>query len=140
MIELLLNLALALEQLIHVVVGHLFGELGVDLFKLFQQIDRLLHGFFDHFAHGARVVDQRFLLQIADGITRRENRLAVDLLVHARHDAQQRRFARAVEPDHADLGAIEIGEIDVFQDGALVVVLADADHRIDNFVGFSAMS
>ena len=58
MIELLLHFALALEQLIHFVVGHLFGKLGVDLFKLFQQIDSFLHGLFDDFAHGSRVVDQ----------------------------------------------------------------------------------
>ena len=67
MIELLLHLALPFEQLVHLVVGHLLGKLGVDLFKLFQQIDGLLHGFFDDFAHGARVVDQRLLFEIADG-------------------------------------------------------------------------
>ena len=78
MIQLLLHLALALEQLVHVVVGHLFGELGVDLFELFQQIDGLLDRFFDDFAHGARIVDQRFLLQITDGVARREHRLAVE--------------------------------------------------------------
>ncbi len=90
MVELLLHFALAFEELVHFIVGHFFRELAVDLFKLFEQLDGILHGFLDHFAHGARIVDQRFLLQVADGITRRENRLAVDLLVHARHDAQQR--------------------------------------------------
>ena len=83
MIELLLHFALALEQLVHFVVGHLFGKLGVDLFKLFQQIDSFLHGLFDDFAHGSRVVDQRFLFEITDGVARRENRLAVELLVDA---------------------------------------------------------
>ena len=67
MVELFLHFALALEQLVHFVVGHLFAKLGVDLFKLFQQIDSFLHGFFDDFAHGARVVDQRFLFEITDG-------------------------------------------------------------------------
>ena len=57
MVELLLHLALPLEQRVHLVVGHLFGKLGVDLFELFQQVDRLLYGFFDDFAHGARIVD-----------------------------------------------------------------------------------
>ena len=65
MIELLLHLALAFEQLVHVVVGHFLGELGVDLFKFFEQVDGLLHRFFDHLAHRARVVDQRLLLQIS---------------------------------------------------------------------------
>ena len=66
MVELLLHLSLALEQIVHVVVGHLFSKLRIDLFKLFQQTDRLLHGFFNNLAHRARVVDQRFLLQISD--------------------------------------------------------------------------
>ena len=63
MVEFLLHFALPLEQFVHLVVGHLFAELGVDLFELFQQIDSFLHGFFDHFAHRARVIDQRFLFQ-----------------------------------------------------------------------------
>ncbi len=40
----------------------------------------------------------------------------------------------SVEADHADLGAVEIGKIDVLKNGLLVVVFTDADHRIDNFV------
>ena len=83
MIELLLHFALPLEQLVHLFVGHLFAKLGVDLFKLFQQIDSFLHGFFDDFAHGARIVDQRFLFEITDGVARRDDRLAVDLFVDA---------------------------------------------------------
>jgi hypothetical protein len=138
MIEFLLHFALALEQLVHLVVGHLFAKLRVDLFKLFQQIDGFLHGLFDDFAHGARVVDQRFLFEIADGVAGRDHRLAVDLFVDAREDAQQRRLARAVETDDADLRAVEVGKIDVFEDRLLVVELADADHRIDDFVWFSA--
>ncbi len=138
MIEFLLHLALAFEQLVHVVIGHFLGELGVDLFEFFEQIDGLLHCFFDHLAHRARVVYQRLLLQEADGIARRQHGFAVKLPVHARHDAQQRRLARAVETDDADLGAIEVGKINVLQHGALVVILADADHRVDNFVGFSS--
>src|SRR5207302_10744448 len=113
-------------------------KLGVDLFKLFQQIDSLLYGLFHNFAHRSRIVYQRFLLQTADRIARRENGLAVELLVHARQDAQQRRFARAVETDHADLGSIEIGKVNVFENRSLVVIFTDADHRIDNFVWFSA--
>jgi len=138
MVQLLLHLALPLEQRVHFVVRHLFAKLGVDLFKLFQQIDSLLYGFFHNFAYRSRIVYQRFLLQIADRIARRENGLAVKLLVHARQNAQQRRFARAVETDHADLGSIEIGKVNVFENRPLVVIFADADHRIDNFVWFSA--
>jgi hypothetical protein len=36
------------------------------------------------------------------------------------------------------LGAIEIGKINVFEDGVIVAVLADAEPRIDTFVGSDA--
>ena len=36
-------------------------------------------------------------------------------LIHPRHDAQQRALARAVETEHADLGPVEIGKLDVLQ-------------------------
>ena len=77
MIQLLLHLALPLEQLVHVVVGHFFAELRVDLFELFQQIDGFLDSFFDNFAHRARIIDQRFLFQITDRVARRDHGLAV---------------------------------------------------------------
>jgi hypothetical protein len=57
--------------------------------------------------------------------------------VHTAQHMEQGRFARSIEADHANLRAVEIGEVDVFEDGLLVVVLADADHGIDNFVWFS---
>ena len=47
-------------------------------------------------------------------------------------------LARAVKPEHADLRAVEVREVDVLEDDLLVVALADADHRIDDFVGFIA--
>ncbi len=52
--------------------------------------------------------------------------------------AQQGRFAGAVQADHANLRAVKIGKVDVFEDRLLVVKLADADHGIDDFVWFSA--
>jgi len=55
-VRLLLHLALLFEQRVHCVVGHRFAELGVDRFKLFQQIDDLLYGFFDNLAHRSRIV------------------------------------------------------------------------------------
>src|SRR6266852_4675527 len=54
--------------------------------------------------------------------------------VDAGEYAQERRLARAIEPDDANLRAIEIGKIDVFEDGLLVIELTDADHGIDDFV------
>ncbi len=84
MVEFLLHFTLTLEQFVHFVVGHFFGELGVDFFEFFEQIDGLLDGFFDNFAHRARIIDQRFLFQIADAVTRRENGRAINFLVHCR--------------------------------------------------------
>jgi hypothetical protein len=56
------------------------------------------------------------------------------IFVDAGENAQQRRLARAVEPDDANLRAIELGEIDVFENGLLVIELTDTDHGIDDFV------
>ena len=138
MVQLLLHLALPLEQRVHFVVRHLFTKLGVDLFKLFQQIDSLLYGLFHNFAYRSRIVYQRFLLQIADRIARRENGLAVELLVRAGNDPQQRRFTRTVQAEHADLCTIKEREINVLEDSFLVVKLTDFDHRKDDLVWFSA--
>src|SRR6266850_6418493 len=138
MIEFLLHLALPRQKFVHVRIGHFFSKLRVDLVKLFQQVDSFLDRFFHYLTHGARVVDQRFLFQITNGKAWRDNGLAIDLLVNAGEYAQQRRLARTIQTDHANLRAVEIGKVDVFKDRLLVVKLADADHRINNFVGFSA--
>ena len=45
--------------------------------------------------------------------------LALDVGVDAGHDPQQGRLARAVQAQHADLGAREEGQPDVLQDGPL---------------------
>src|SRR5207302_9985069 len=68
----------------------------------------------------------------------RENRLANEFFINTGKNSQQRAFARTVETKHADLRAVEVREINIFEDGLLVVILADADHRVDNFVGNSA--
>jgi hypothetical protein len=63
-------------------------------------------------------------------LSRHRRRFADDVLVDAGHDAQHRRFARAVEAEQADLGAGEEGERDVLDDLALGRDdLAHAVHR-----------
>ena len=135
-VELLLHLALALDQLVHLVVGHGIGEALVDLVVLVQKVDRLLHALLHHLAHGLGRVELRLLLEEADGVARREDRLAHELLVHAGHDPEQRALARSVQAEHADLGAVEIGKIDVLQHRFLVVELAYSHHGVDDFVRF----
>ena len=50
-------------------------------------------------------IELRLLRQVADLEARRRPRLAEELLVDARHDAEQRALAGAVVAEHADLGA-----------------------------------
>ena len=57
--------------------------------------------------------------QVADLEARRRPRLAEEVLVDARHDAQQRALAGAVVAEHADLRARIERQPDAFQDLAL---------------------
>jgi hypothetical protein len=43
-------------------------------------------------------------------------------------------------PKDADLGAVEVGEGDVLEDGLLVVELAHPDHGVDDLVRFVGCS
>ena len=133
MIELFLQNSLAFAQLFKISIW--FGKLVGDGIELGQEVNGLLDPLLDHFAHGLAAVDQRLLLEETDGVPLGEDGLAVELLVDAGHDPEQGRLARAVEAQNADLGAVEVGEGDVLDDRLLVVVLADADHRVDDLLG-----
>src|SRR5439155_10092405 len=61
--------------------------------------------FLDVPEHRFRRVETRFLMEKADRDTRRRERLSQKALVLAGHDPQQRALARAVQSEHADLGA-----------------------------------
>ncbi len=137
-IELFLDFPLARDQPIHLVVSHRFCKGLVDSVKFVQQIDNALNPLLDNFAHRLGFIQYRFLLKKTDGVAGREDRFTVEVLVHARQDAQQGAFAGAVEAQHADLGAVEIGKVDILEDWPLIVILADADHGIDDFVRFNA--
>ena len=77
------------EERVHFIIRHLLAKLRVDLFELFQQIDRFLDRLFHHFAHGTRIVNQRFLFEVADRVTGRDHRFAIEVLVDAREYPQQ---------------------------------------------------
>jgi hypothetical protein len=68
----------------------------------------------DVFAHGLFLVELRLLLQVADGGAFGHPGLAGIFRVDARHDAQQRRLARAVDAEHADLGVWVELQVDRF--------------------------
>jgi hypothetical protein len=67
-------------------------------------------------AHVLGRVELRLLLQVADARPLVRPRLALELLVDAGHDAQQRALARAVGAEHADLRARVEREPDVVED------------------------
>ena len=116
MIETFLHVSLSLQQRVHLLVRHLFAKLRIDLLELFQQIDSFLDCLFDDFTHCSRIINQRFLFEIANGKTWRDDCLAIDVLIDAGEYAQQRRLARTVQTDNADLRAVKVGKINVFQD------------------------
>ena len=104
-----LDFTLALDQLVHFVVVHRFGELVVDFFKRIEQVHRLLNALLHDLPNGFLRIHQRLLLQVAHRVARGEHRFAVEFRVHTGKDAQQRRFAGAVEPQDTDLGAVKVG-------------------------------
>ena len=77
-------------------------------------------------------VELRLLRQVADLRPLGDKALADEFGVEAGHDAQQRRLARAVDAEHADLGVRVEGEVDVLQDLlAARLGLGQALHVID---------
>ena len=74
------------------------------------------------------LVELGLLLEHADGVALGHGDLADVVLVDAGHDAQQRGLARAVQAEHADLGAVVEAERDVAQD--LFVGGHDAPHLV----------
>ena len=106
------------------------GVLGVHLVQPLlgreHAADALLH----RLAHRQRRIHLRLLRQVADVQAGHGHGLALDVLVQARHDLQQRGLARAVQAQHTDLRAREEGQRDVLQDLPLRRHdLADAVHR-----------
>ncbi len=126
-IELLLELAHLLHQLVGVVGGHELGdfveavELDLDLAEAFLDVllDRLL------------LVEGRLLLEDADGGLRIEEGLAVAGLIEPGHDLENRRLARAVGSDDADLRAVVEAHGDVIEDDLVTVRLAHLLHRVN---------
>ncbi len=100
--------------------------------------DRLLLGDAEHdvAAHAERRLEMRLLRQVADPGALGHEALAGEVGVDARHDAQQRRLARAVDAQHADLGGRIERQVDVVQHLlAAGVGLGQALHVIDELIG-----
>ncbi|MNV70908.1 hypothetical protein D3C71_1638920 [compost metagenome] len=113
-------------------IGIGLGVSGVDLVQALLGGHHRAQAFFNRLAHRVLGVELRFLRQIADVQARHGNGFAFDLAVDARHDLQQRRLARAVQAQHADLGARKKRKRDIAQDLPLGRHdLADAVHGVD---------
>ena len=122
-VELLLDLALLLEQLVHLVVGSI-GSASFSLIasnSLSEVDDRRLTPSSTIWRTVSLSIELRLLLEEADRVAGARADLALEVLVHAGEDLQQRGFARAVEAQDADLGAVEVGEVDVLEDDLLLV-------------------
>ena len=137
-VESFLDLALALDELVHGLVVHGLSKLHVDGFELLEEIGGFLNPLFHHLPHGLGFVHQGLLFEIAHSVALGEKGFSVELRVDPGHDAQQRALAGAVEPQHADLGAVEIGQGNILQNGLFVIEFADLDHRVDDLFGILA--
>jgi hypothetical protein len=121
-------------------LGHLVGGLvGVVHREFVVTVDDcLLRRNALHYvlAHRLGGIELRLLLQVADARALRRPGLAGILLVEARHDAQQRRLAGAVDAKHADLGVgIEL-QVDVLQDLPVPRInLGETLHVINELTG-----
>jgi hypothetical protein len=121
---------LLLGQLVEVRVG--LGVRGVNLVEPLLRGEDVAESLLDALAHRLRRIELRLLREEPDAHVRHRDRLAVEVPVLAGHDPEQRRLARAVQAEHADLGAGEEAERDVLEDLALGRHrLADAPHGVD---------
>ena len=107
------------QELLHLGVRHGLGEPGADLLEPSEEVPGRRHALLDVAEDGLRRIEPRLLREIADPDAVGRARLAQEVRVDAGHDAEQRRLAGAVRPEHADLGAGEEREIDAAEDLAL---------------------
>ena len=131
-IKLVLKFGLTGEEFVE--VGVRFAESHVDGVVFGQHVDDGLDALADNFDNGLVGVELRFLLEITDRVSGRENDLSLIRLVYAGDDFQQGRFAGTVKTYDTNFSAIEEGKINVFKDGFLRRVgLGYAYHRENDF-------
>jgi len=116
LVDVLLQGALLFQQLRHLVVGHRLAELHRDRVVPVELRALRLQCFLDIPAYVLRLVELWLLRQKADTRALVGPRLALEFLVDARHDAEERRLASAVRPENADLRAGVEREPDVVED------------------------
>ncbi len=100
-------------------VGIRLGVGDVDGFELLLCVHHLTQTALDFLAHGFGGIELRLLRQVADIQVGHRRGFALDVLVEAGHDLEHGRLARAVQAEHADLGAGKERQRDVLEDLAL---------------------
>ena len=131
-VKLLLHCGLAVDECLHFIIAHRFGKFFIYPVELLQEIDCLLNTFFDDLTYCFFRIKMRFLVEIIDRQARCKYGLPVVILVDSREYSQKCTFAGSVQPQHADLGSVEVGKGDVFQNWFAVIIFTDLDHRIDD--------
>jgi hypothetical protein len=136
-VDRVLHLRLLGEQRVEVGVG--LGERRGDLVEAVEDVAQLADAVLDVAAHVLRGIEPRLLLEEADARVRRQLGGAGRRLFLAGHDPQERRLARAVRAEHADLRAGEERQGDVRQHLAVgAVELVDPVHRVDVFAAHAS--
>ena len=100
-------------------IGTVLAIGGVDFFEPRFGLEDVPHPGFDAFAHALIGVELRLLRQIANVQTRHRHGFALKLLIHTRHDLEQRGLAGTIGAEHADLGAGKETEGNVFENELL---------------------
>src|SRR5439155_316790 len=111
-----LDAGLLAEELLHLRRRHVLAEAHRHLLEAREQMARRPDGLLDVLEDVLRRIEQRLLRQVADDDALGGRRVAREVVLDARHDAQQRALARPVRADHADLRAAVEGERDALQD------------------------
>ena len=97
-------------------VGRVVRVVRRDLLVALDDLLLLGHRFHHVLEHVLRRIEHWLLRQVADARALRGEGLAREVLVDAGHDAQQRRLARAVRAEHADLRVAVERQPDALQD------------------------
>ena len=96
-------------------VGGLVGIVHRELVVAVEHRLLVLDAEHDIAAHAEIGIEMGLLRQIADARALGDEALAGEFGVEAGHDPQQRRLARAVDAEHADLGVGVEGQVDVLE-------------------------
>ena len=127
MVDLLLQRAHLVHQLVGVVDSHLLGDLVESVELALDRRDALL----DVAEHRLLLVQHRLLRQESDRVARREPGLTVGRLVEPRHDLEDAGLPGAVRTDDPDLRAGQERQGHLVENDLVAVRLARFVHGID---------